>query len=287
MNGPIPSGWLDNVKMQRIVLHWTAGGHKASSFDRQHYHILIEDDGRLVKGVPPISANANPIKPNYAAHTYMLNGGAIGVSLCCMGGNSVRENPFNAGPWPMTREQWDKMVQVIAQLCSHYNIPITPKTVLSHAEVQGTLGIQQAGKWDFTRLAFDPNIKGARAIGDRFREEASSLRNSIPQAFVSEEYDQDQEVAAGAPEKEMEETIQTNREKKEPMSGFRKAVTWFSGSTIGAAVLGFIGDSWSKLAMLDYRIWLGVIFTASLFGTIIFALVWLYPRPIVIEKEKQ
>lgn len=285
MNGPIPQNWLDPVKMQRIVLHWTAGANKASQFDRAHYHILIEDDGKLIKGIPPISANANPIKPNYAAHTYMLNGGAIGVSLCCMGGNNVSENPFVAGPWPMTKAQWDKMVEVIAQLCNHYNIPITPKTVLSHAEVQSTLGIPQAGKWDFTRLAFDPSIKGAKAIGDRFRSEAAKVRVSIPQAFIAEE--QEQEYMGDIPAKAQEETVQSNREIKEPMSPFRKALTWFSGSTVGAAILGFAGDSWSKLAMLDYRIWIAVIFTASLFGTVIFALVWLYPRPIVIEKDNQ
>ncbi|PLU82213.1 N-acetylmuramoyl-L-alanine amidase, partial [Sinorhizobium medicae] len=37
------------AKMGRIICHWTAGAHKASDFDRGHYHILIEDDGKLVR----------------------------------------------------------------------------------------------------------------------------------------------------------------------------------------------------------------------------------------------
>lgn len=284
MTAPIPTGWLDPVKMKGIVLHWTAGQHKASTFDRQHYHILIEDDGKLIKGIPPISANANPIKPNYAAHTYRLNGGFIGVSLCCMGGSQVRENPFTAGTWPMTEAQWDRMVEVIAQLCNHYNIPITPKTVLSHAEVQGTLGIAQAGKWDFTRLAFDPTIKGARAIGDRFRQQSASIKAEAPQALLEEPVHA--EVEPDRPSHVMEETIQTNREIKEPMSGFRKAIGWFAGTGIGSAIIAFAADAWSGLAMLDYRIWIGFFFSAGLFGTVIFSLIWLYPRPIVVDKEK-
>lgn len=288
----IPASWLSEVKMRGIVLHWTAGAHKASEFDRAHYHILIEHDGKLIRGIPPISANTINLSPNYAAHTRNLNGGFIGVSLCCMGGNEVRENPFVAGPFPMTKKQWDRMVQVIAELCLKYEIPLTPKTVLSHAEVQGTLGIAQAGKWDFTRLAFDPTIKGARTIGDRFRSEAEALMAKIrPVTLLSPDRDDEghEYLDATTPENPsvQEETIQTNRQDKEPMSGFRK---WIAGATsggIGSIFLGWIVDSWAKLAMLDWRVWIAVIVTASFFGTIIFALVWLFPRPIVIEKEKQ
>ena len=46
----IPANWTPDAAMQRIVCHWTAGGPKATNLDRQHYHILIEDDGDLVRG---------------------------------------------------------------------------------------------------------------------------------------------------------------------------------------------------------------------------------------------
>lgn len=81
------------------------------------------------------------------------------------------ESPFSAGKYPMTREQWDAMISTVADLCRRYGIPVTDKTVISHAEVQNNLGLQQRGKWDFTRLAFDPSIFGAKACGDKMRAE--------------------------------------------------------------------------------------------------------------------
>lgn len=163
----IPQDWMPAANMKRVIVHWTAGSHKATEFDRAHYHILIEADGKLVRGKPAIDLNAGPIKPGYAAHTLNCNTGSIGVSLCCMAG--AIESPFNPGSAPMTKEQWDKLATVVADLCRYYKIPVTPETVLSHAEVQQNLGIQQRGKWDIARLAFDPSVKGAKACGDLLR----------------------------------------------------------------------------------------------------------------------
>lgn len=163
----IPPEWMPKVSMQRIVVHWTAGGHQASEFDRGHYHILIESDGKLVRGKHSIADNVDISDGNYAAHTANCNTGSIGVSLCCMAG--AVESPFKAGSAPMTRAQWDALSDVVADLCRHYKIAVTPKTVLSHAEVQSNLGIKQNGKWDITRLAFDPSVVGARACGDKLR----------------------------------------------------------------------------------------------------------------------
>lgn len=170
--GEVPAEWMPDAKMERIILHWTAGAHKATEFDRGHYHILIEDDGKLIRGIPSIKLNEAPAKKGYAAHTLGANSGSIGVSLCCMGG--ANEAPFDPGKYPMTRAQWDALTSVVADLCRRYSIPVTDKTVLSHAEVQNNLGIQQRGKWDFTRLAFDPSVKGAKACGDKLRAEAKA-----------------------------------------------------------------------------------------------------------------
>lgn len=165
----VPSDWMPAAKMDRIICHWTAGTHKATEFDRGHYHILIEADGKLVRGIPSIKLNEAPAKKGYAAHTLNCNTGSIGVSLCCMGGSV--EAPFMPGKYPMTKEQWDKLSSVVAELCRKYNINVTDRTVLSHAEVQHNLGITQRGKWDFTVLAFDLSVKGARACGDKLRAE--------------------------------------------------------------------------------------------------------------------
>jgi len=89
--------------------------------------------------------------------------------MCSMGG--AVEAPFSAGKYPMPHEQWDAMTSAVADLCRRYSITVTDKTVLSHAEVQNNLGIAQRGKWDFTRLAFDPTVVGAKACGDKMRAE--------------------------------------------------------------------------------------------------------------------
>ncbi|MCV3738393.1 N-acetylmuramoyl-L-alanine amidase [Rhizobium sp. TRM96647] len=165
----IPADWMPDAKMQRVIVHWTAGTHTASETDRGHYHVLIEGSGKPIRGKPSIKLNEAPAKTGYAAHTLNCNSGSIGVSMCCMGG--AIESPFSAGKYPMTRAQWDAMTSAVADLCRRYSIPVTDKTVLSHAEVQNNLGIAQRGKWDFTRLAFNPSAVGAKACGDKMRAE--------------------------------------------------------------------------------------------------------------------
>lgn len=165
--GRVPQDWMPWAKMERVIVHWTAGTYKANSVDREHYHILIEGDGTLVRGDHPITDNQAPISGGYAAHTLNCNSGSIGVSLCCMAG--ATEVPFKAGKYPMNRIQWEVLSIVVADLCRRYAIPITRGTVLSHAEVQQTLGIKQRNKWDYTRLAFDEGVKGALTIGNMLR----------------------------------------------------------------------------------------------------------------------
>lgn len=169
----IPKGWLPRADMDRVIVHWTAGRHHASSSDREHYHILWEGDGTAVRGIPTIDKNdASGAKSGYAAHTLNCNTGSVGVSMCCMAG--AIESPFSPGPAPMTLAQWDAMCRGVAQICRHYGIPVTDRTVLTHAEVQGTLKIRQRGKWDITRIAFRPDVVGARACGDLLRRQVAS-----------------------------------------------------------------------------------------------------------------
>lgn len=291
MAGPIPLEWLSKVKpgsIRGIVCHWTAGLHYPSAFDKTHYHFLIDVDGNVHRGTKTVAQNANPIRGDYAAHTRNLNSGFIGLSLCCLGGNGVSEK--NQGRWPMTAAQWKTMVACIAQLAAHYGFPIQrpsradPRGVLSHAEVQDALGIAQDGKWDFT-VCHDPGLKGAKNIGNRFREEANDILMATPVALMQDDQRDDAvpPLAANMPTRTDEELVVTNREAVEPLSPFRKVLGWV---TAGATALGSVGAGlMSKLSMIDYRIWIGFIFAAGLFGTIIFALTWLYPRPIVIEKE--
>jgi hypothetical protein len=166
MAAALPADWMPKVRMDRIILHWTAGGHKANATDRKHYHVIFNDDGTPVRGNRSIADNVPPLK-NYAAHTRGSNSYSIGLSVACMAG---AKEGGTFGTAPMTRAQFEAMCRAAAQLCRRYQIPITPKTVLWHAEVQGTLGIPQAGKWDATVLPFEPKVRGARAVGDYTRD---------------------------------------------------------------------------------------------------------------------
>jgi N-acetyl-anhydromuramyl-L-alanine amidase AmpD len=158
--------------MTRVICHWTAGGYSASVIDKEHYHIIWEGNGNVVRGDHSIDDNVNTADDDYAAHAKGCNTGSIGVSLACM--LDAIESPFNAGRYPMTRTQFDAMTSGVAQLCTFYGIAVTPKTVLSHGEVENTLGIKQAGKWDYTRLAFDPSLVGQKACGDYLRAEVAA-----------------------------------------------------------------------------------------------------------------
>jgi hypothetical protein len=169
----VPADWMPWAKMQRIIVHWTGGASTASGLDLEHYHVLLEGSGKLVRGKRTIKDNETSADGVYAAHTKGCNTGSIGVALCGMAG--AREHPFDRGSHPITREQWDVLPSVLADLCRRYAINPARTTVLSHAEVQGTLGIKQNGKWDIARLPFDITAVGAMAIGDRFRAATRAL----------------------------------------------------------------------------------------------------------------
>ena len=177
MSGPIPKSWLPNASMKRIHLHWTAGGHKANSTDKKSYHILVEGNGKLVRGNHAIDANAPGAKGKRASHTRMANTGAIGISLCCMAG--AVERPFNPGKHPMTEEQWGAGMEAIAQLADKYDILVTNETILTHAEVEPNLHIAQRNKWDITRLAFDSGPQGHKEVGDFMRQKVATILDGV------------------------------------------------------------------------------------------------------------
>lgn len=176
----LPNTWMPAAAMKRVHVHWTGGGHSANATDKNAYHVLIESDGNLVRGNKSIAANAPGSGMTPASHTKNANTGAIGVSICCML-NAV-ESPFKTGPAPMNKVQWDAMVQVVARLAEKYRIPVTRETILTHAEVQPTLGIKQRNKWDITRLSFDASIVGHRPIGDRMRNEVAVALDGLSPA---------------------------------------------------------------------------------------------------------
>jgi hypothetical protein len=154
--------------MKRIINHWTGGTYKVSALDKKHYHVIIDGDGKWVKGDYTIEANEVTSDNDYAAHTLNCNTGSIGISCAAMAG--AKEKKTN-GSYPLKEEQWEEMVRQNARFCIKYSIPVTAKTVLTHAEVEKNLGIKQRGKWDIAVLPFDESIVGAAAVGDKLRND--------------------------------------------------------------------------------------------------------------------
>jgi hypothetical protein len=162
--------YLPDSDAERIVLHWTGGGAEANSDDRQHYHIIVNQDGRLVYGVNSIRDNDNTRDGRYAAHCYRNNTRCIGLSLAGMA-DSV-ERPFDPGSAPITHAQYEIGCRVAAELCMRYKIDIVPKNVLNHGEVQSILGIKQRQKWDVMVLPWNLSLSWEQ-VGTHFRQRVS------------------------------------------------------------------------------------------------------------------
>lgn len=162
---------LPPCTMKRVICHWSEGHYAANSTDREHYHILIQGDGSIIGGDHSISDNVDVTDDDYAAHTRGCNTGSIGVAICAMVG--CNEQPFQPGREPMKESQWDTMVQVAAELCKFYSIPVSPTTVLGHGEVQQNLDIPQRGKWDPMVWPWNTSANHA-TVGAALRTQVSS-----------------------------------------------------------------------------------------------------------------
>lgn len=161
------------VGMKRIVWHWTAGAHTPSNLDREHYHFIIDLTGKVHPGKWPVEANEKPVKGKYAAHTLNCNTGSIGIAVAAMAG--AVERPFNAGRFPITPAQVDALAKLSRDLGKQYGIPVTPQTMLSHAEVQPVLGIKQRGKWDIAWLPGMAIPGDPVAVGNKLRAMVKAL----------------------------------------------------------------------------------------------------------------
>ena len=163
--------------LHRIVLHWPVSGKGASASDLEHYHAVITHDMRVVLGWLKPEANADTRDGQYVAHTRGLNAGSIGIAIDGMVG--AQERPFDPGPAPFTRAMLDLLAETVADMCLTYDIPVSRWTVLSHAEVQPTLGVWQRGKWD---IAWIPGMTAPGdpvAVGDVIRD---MVRAAMPEA---------------------------------------------------------------------------------------------------------
>ena len=171
--------FLDNLPdavMKRIVIHWTAGSYVASALDREHYHFIVDGQDQIIRGLHSVTDNVNvsgKSSDDYAAHTKNLNSGSIGISLAAMAGAVEGKSH---GRYPILMSQFVTMVKLVAFLSLRYGIEVTPQTILTHAEVQPTLGVKQAGKWDITVLPFNADVVGAIPVGNYIRRQVTEER---------------------------------------------------------------------------------------------------------------
>lgn len=115
--------------MNKIIIHWSAGAYTPNTTDIEHYHFLIDGEGRKHNGKYKPEDNKNCNDGKYAAHTGGGNTGAIGVSMCAMAGfNSAA----SCGNYPITPVQLEACFKLCAELCKKYNIPV--ENVMTHYE---------------------------------------------------------------------------------------------------------------------------------------------------------
>lgn len=170
----IPPSYLTGPPIQkRIICHWTVTGYEPDSVSLDSYHLVIGYNKS--KGVATLHQGYRDISQR-APHTYGFNS-AIGVSVACMGGYV---GPNNVGPYPLLKEQWDMLVDVVAGLCREYDIEPIPSKVLQHGEVTNVLGVDQWGKWD---IGLVPHLKL-----DTPEEVGAALRAAVREALETEEY---------------------------------------------------------------------------------------------------
>lgn len=156
-------------RLKRTISHWTGGAYGASDLDRKHYHFITEGTGRVVAGKEEPDDNIVTSDGDYAAHTLQLNTGSIGCAMAAM--HNAKKHPLVVGNYPILEKQFEAHCRHLAKMHTRYNIlPITRENCLTHAEVEGRLGVKQNGKWDITVLLFRSDLEGATEIGDYMRE---------------------------------------------------------------------------------------------------------------------
>lgn len=165
--------------IDRIILHWTGGGPRASDADLGAYHYIVEQTGRIVPGDHAPAHNAAPLGNVYAAHTRGYNTGSLGVAFAGM--FDARERPFSPGPWPLTEGQIEAGCAFVARELASRGLPCTVETCFTHAEAAMEPHHRpQAGKWDINWLPGMAEPVDPRTTGDMLREMIRAVMPSPP-----------------------------------------------------------------------------------------------------------
>jgi len=117
--------------MKRIIIHWTAGNYYPTEYEKQHYHFLVDGNGCVHEGKFKPADNENCKIGRYAAHTGGGNTGSIGVAMCAMAGF---KNAKNVGKYPIKKVQFEKCMELCAQIVKKYSLQVNAHTVMTHYE---------------------------------------------------------------------------------------------------------------------------------------------------------
>ena len=166
---------FDASGLHRIHWHWSASSYTVTREVLSHYNDGHDQDGNSYDGGARAEHQANYDwrKGIGVSHTLNANTGAIGQAVIAMG--NAEGWPLNVGKYPMTWEGIDAMLRRSIDYHHQFNIPISPWSTLSHAEVQPTLGITQRGKWDIQWLPDDVRVRTAREAGDILRARMEAM----------------------------------------------------------------------------------------------------------------
>ncbi len=117
--------------MKRVIIHWTAGAYYPSDYEKEHYHYLVDKDGKVHNGKFKPEDNNICTTGNYAAHTGGGNTKSIGIAICGMAGF---KNSANVGKYPILKKQFESTMEFCASLAKKYNLGISPQTFMTHYE---------------------------------------------------------------------------------------------------------------------------------------------------------
>lgn len=147
--------------MKRIIVHWTAGTYYPTDYEKEHYHFLVDKDGKVYYGIFCPENNLRCVTGHYAAHTGGGNTAAIGVAVCAMAGF---KNSKDCGKYPITKKQFESTMELCAKLSIKYDIPVNPNTIMTHYEFgQKHPATSSAGKIDIVFIPPYPWVEKSEA----------------------------------------------------------------------------------------------------------------------------
>jgi len=158
-----------------IRWHWAASSYAVNEEVLSHYNDGHDHLGNSYDGGARAEhqANYNWRTGVGVSHTKNNNSGIIGQAVIAMG--NAEGWPLDVGQYPMTWVGIDAMLMRSIDYHHQFDIPISPWSMLTHAEVQPTLGIAQRGKWDIRWLPNGSTVVDARKAGDILRARMQAM----------------------------------------------------------------------------------------------------------------